>query len=110
MPALKNPIPFGRQPGVSRQAVDTSPRVTSITPNSDRIAGGASVTISGYNFVADTDGTPPTVLLGPTPATNVVVVDQNTITADAPANDAGIVDVTVTNAHGQSGVLSQAFI
>lgn len=100
----------GRQPGLTKLAIDTSPRVVGITPNSDRTAGGVAITITGFNFERDALGNPPTVLLGPTPATSVVVVDKNTITAVAPANDAGVVDVSVTNWHGQTGVLASAFI
>jgi len=87
----------------------TQPIVASITPSIARTAGGTAVTISGSEFHTDSEGAPPLVFIGAFQATNVVVVDANTITADSPvANVTGTVDVTVTTIGG-SFTLNQAF-
>jgi len=95
------PGPRGLRP---TEAYPTFPVVISLDPASDRIGGGGSITITGERFV---DGA--TVYFGDEPGTNVVVVNSTTITVDAPAQDEGVVDVTVTNPNGESGTLSQAF-
>ncbi|TFD46207.1 choice-of-anchor G family protein [Cryobacterium frigoriphilum] len=63
--------------------------VTSVVPNTGPETGGTSVTITGSCFTGAT-----AVLIGGTPATNVVVVNDTTITADVPAG-VGVADVTV---------------
>jgi len=102
----------GPRPGAflrSRAGIDTVPRVVAVTPNSDRIAGGASVTITGANFRAAGSGAAPSVLIGGVAATAVVVVDVNTITCTVPAAaDAGLVDISVT-CGTQTGTLAGAF-
>ncbi len=60
-----------------------------ITPTSGPDRGGTPVTISGYAFQSGA-----TVLFGGVPATNIVVVNANTITATTPAHAAGAVNVT----------------
>lgn len=64
--------------------------VDSVTPNHGPLTGGTSVTISGSGFI---DGS--TVTFGGAPATDVVVVDQATITCVTPAHALGSVDVEV---------------
>ena len=83
------------------------PHVDSISPNFGQNQGGTNVTIKGTNF----DPIPPgghfipasgaSVMFGPNPGTNVVVVDDNTITVDTPAGT-GSVDVIVTTFGGSS--------
>ena len=51
----------------------------------------------------------PTVTIGGVVATNVNFINSTTITADTPANTAGVKSVTVTNYDGQSGTLSGGF-
>jgi hypothetical protein len=82
----------------------TSPTVTSVSPSSGPVAGGAAVTITGTNFAAGA-----AVTFGTAAATKVVVVSSTTITATTPAGSAGTVTVTVTNSGGQSGSLASAF-
>jgi hypothetical protein len=77
--------------------------VTSITPNTGSTAFAGTVTIRGTGFVSGA-----TVTLGG-PATNVSVPNSTTITATAPARDAGTVDVLVTNPGGQSARLAASF-
>jgi hypothetical protein len=68
------------------------PSITSVTPASTSVNGGATVTIKGAGF---TSAVVTSVKFGDVPATNVAVVDAVTMTALAPAHAAGTVDVTV---------------
>ncbi|HKG97022.1 MAG TPA: IPT/TIG domain-containing protein, partial [Pyrinomonadaceae bacterium] len=81
-----------------------APAVSSILPTSGPTAGGTSITISGSGFVAGA-----TVSLGGTLATNVNVVNSNSITATTAPRSAGVVDVVVTNPDTQTGTLVQGF-
>jgi hypothetical protein len=81
-----------------------APTVTSVAPSSGPAAGGTSITITGTNFAAGA-----TVSIGGAAATGVSVVNSTTITATTPANAAGAVSVTVTNADTQSGTKASAF-
>lgn len=68
-----------------------APSPSNVNPMSGTTAGGTPVSIGGINFaVGDT------VTFGGTAATNVLVVNQSTITCDTPAHAAGTVDVVVT--------------
>jgi hypothetical protein len=80
-------------------AVNIVPTVTGITPSTGSAAGGTSVTITGTGFTGAT-----AVTFGSTPATDVAVVSDNSITATAPAGTAGTVDVTVTAPGGTSAI------
>ena len=86
------------------------PAHAQVIPSSGPAAGGTSVTISGNGFsngdVVQVGGV--AVLgacLGGTPATNVTVVDSQTITAKVPAGSAGAANVLVCTILG--GVVSQ---
>lgn len=88
---------------------DTAPQVRTLSPNSDRTAGGTSVTITGLNFRKSSSGASPIVRFGGTPSTSVVVVDQFTITCVTPAvSAAGLVDVAV-QCDSQIGLLTNSF-
>ncbi|MEB2844730.1 IPT/TIG domain-containing protein [Endobacterium cereale] len=78
------------------------PTVTSIMPASGPLAAGTPVTISGTGFTSGA-----TVAFGSAPASNVVVVDADTITAQSPAGTAGAVGVAVTTLGGTSGTAIQ---
>ncbi len=80
-----------------------APTVRSVSPNNGPPAGGTAVTITGTNFLSGA-----TVMFGGTAATNVVVVNSTTITANRPAGSAGAVTVTVT-VNGLSGSLTNGF-
>ena len=82
----------------------TAPAISSITPNSGPTSGGTAVTISGINFAAGA-----TVTLGGSPATDVTVVNNTTITATTPAHAAGAVSVVVTNPNNQTATLTNGF-
>jgi hypothetical protein len=73
------------------------PRVLSISTAYGPATGGTSVAIIGTGFTNATG-----VSFGATPAATVAVNNDNSITATAPAESAGTVDVTVTSAGGPS--------
>ena len=77
------------------------PVVTNLSSSSGSTAGGASVNIMGVNFTNITQ-----VNFGGLPATSFVLNSPTSITAIAPAESAGAVDVTVTNTAGTSGTSS----
>jgi hypothetical protein len=80
------------------QAATTSPpAVTGVTPSSGSTAGGTSVTISGTNFTGIS-----TVRLGTVNAASFTVNSPTSITATAPAEGAGTVDVLVSGTAGTS--------
>ena len=89
---------------VSFTAPVLNPSVTSIAPTSGPTTGGTTVAITGNNF---TNGA--TVRFGATAATNVLVANSSTITANTPAGSAGAVTVTVTNPGGQFAQLINGF-
>lgn len=66
--------------------------LTGIAPNAGPVEGGQNVTIAGSGFA----GAAPTVSIGAA-ASNVVVVDDNTLIATTGANVAGTYDVTATS-------------
>lgn len=90
--------------GLYMLSVGPAPVVSAILPNSDNIAGGTAVTITGSGFQPSA-----TVTIGGTAAANVSVVNATTLTAVTPAHSAGAVDVTVTNLDGRSGTLALGF-
>ena len=75
------------------------PTVTAVNPSTGLAAGGTNVTISGTGLTGAT-----AVTFGGTPATAVVVVNSNTITATSPAKAAGTYDVRVTTPKGISPI------
>jgi len=93
------------------------PTVTAIAPANGGIAGGTAVTITGTNFVRGSQVIPggeeetatATVTIGGVACTNVVVVDDETITCDSGAHAAGAADVIVTTPAGASAALAGGF-
>ena len=82
----------------------SAPAVALVSPDSGWEFGGLPVTIMGTNFQ---DGA--IVTFGGAQASDVVVVDSNTITATTPAHAAGAVDVVVRNPDGEEGRLESRF-
>lgn len=78
--------------------------VTDVSPTTGLPAGGTAVTISGVNFLAGAK-----VTFGGLEASQVRVIDSNTITAVVPAHPAGSVDVVVINPDGQEAKLANGF-
>ena len=93
----------GTVPGGYLYAV--APSVTKVNPIGGPLAGGTSVTITGTGFQSGA-----TVTFGTVPATNVVFVNSNQITATTPANPAGAVNVKVTNPDTQFGTLTNGYL
>jgi hypothetical protein len=73
------------------------PSITSVSPSSGYVGGGTVVTISGIGFTGAT-----AVKFGSNSAASFTVVNDNTISATAPAGSLGTVDVTVTAPGGNS--------
>jgi hypothetical protein len=75
------------------------PTVTKLSPASGPVAGGTPVTITGTNFSGVT-----AVKFGANATTSFTVNSATSITAIAPAEAAGKVDVTVTTPNGTSAL------
>jgi len=73
------------------------PVASAVVPNRTRYDATVSVTVTGSAFLA---GTSLQVVVGGQPATNVVVVDDATITCTVPAGAPGPADVTVQDSAG----------
>ncbi len=74
-------------------------QVQTVLPGTGPFVGGTPVTVHGRNFKM---GEINAVEVGGRPATDVVVVDEMTLTAKTPSGTPGAtVDVTVTNSAGQ---------
>ena len=80
------------------------PIITALSSTSDRTPGGAALAVTGSNFLPGA-----TVFIGGVAATNVVVVDEHTITFNAPPGTEGPQDVVVVNTNGLTATLAQAF-
>jgi hypothetical protein len=79
----------------------TVPTVTSVSPTAGPLVGGTVVTITGTSFAGAS-----TVYFGTIAATAIYVASSTQIQAVAPAESAGMVDVTVVGAGGTSGVVA----
>jgi alpha-tubulin suppressor-like RCC1 family protein len=79
------------------------PTVTNATPGKVSVQGNATITIEGTNFLAGAT----TVQFGEQAATDVKVSSVGSLTATAPPEPAGIVDVTVTTPGGTSATSSK---
>ena len=86
-------------------AFSQAPEINNVTPKDGPAAGGTPVTLTGnyYTTTADTD-----VLFDGVSATDLLVLDSQTLTCTTPAHSAGDVDVTVINSNG-SGTLTDGF-
>ncbi len=93
-----------RNPDFSSFLDTTGPTLLSVHPNKGPAAGGTGVFLAGYRFSV---GGPVGVTFGGSPATDVLVIDDNTIVCRTPAGT-GTVDVVVTNDQGSS-TLADAF-
>jgi len=85
-------------PAVTSSSV---PTVTHLSTSTGSTGGGTSVTITGPNFTNVLS-----VWFGGMPATNFTVNSPTSITVLAPAQAAGTVAVTITNASGTSALVS----
>jgi len=82
---------------------NAAPTITTVGPNAvGATSGGMHHTITGTGFVDNAAGTN-TVTIGGNPCTNIVTVDDTTITCDSPAAvAAGATTLDVTNANGSA--------
>jgi thermitase len=81
----------------------TTPTVTGISPAFGPTTGGTSVTITGSGFYGGgSSSLVSAVTFGTIAASDFVVTSNTSITATAPADSAGTVDVTVTTRDGTS--------
>lgn len=78
-----------------------APTVSSISPSSGPLSGGASVTITGTSFTGATG-----VTIGGAAATSVTVVSDTSITCTTPAHSAGTASVLVTTPDGTNAANS----
>jgi len=85
--------------------------VTGVSPTNGCTSGGTLITITGSNFLSGA-----AVTVGGVPATSVVFVNTNTLTAVTPANSAGAMNVAVqmqyispTGTNTLTGTLTNAF-
>lgn len=79
-----------------------SPKLTRLSATKGSTNGGATVTITGSDFVDVTQ-----VLFGSTPGVDVQVVSESSLTVTTPKHSAGRVDVRVVTAYGKSGKSSR---
>jgi alpha-tubulin suppressor-like RCC1 family protein len=77
------------------------PTVTQLNPSKGSTGGGAHVAITGEDFTGTTE-----VKFGSSSAVSFTVTSPTSISAVAPAESAGTVDVTVTNQWGTSATSS----
>lgn len=84
---------------ILRTPAGEPPVVSSVSPSSGSAAGGTTVTLTLDTYVGSygTVG----VSFGGTAATDVTIVDHDTITAVTPAHASGVVTVIVTNHWGR---------
>ena len=83
--------------------------LTSIVPASGSAVGGTQVTLLGAGFNGPGTGTN-TILFGAMPATNVVTIDNTTLTCTIPSGTAGsAVDITLQNGNGTT-ILENGFL
>jgi hypothetical protein len=87
---------------VANSAV-AAPTVTSLGTTTGTTAGGTSVTINGSNFMdSNSKSLVTSVGFGSTPASSFTVNSATSITATAPPEAVGTVDVRVTTVNGTS--------
>jgi hypothetical protein len=83
-----------------------APGLSNLSAGAGPTNGGTSVTLTGTNFFNDTNLV---VEFGGVPATSLVFNNSDSVTATAPPNGAGTVNVALINSDGQSATLTNAF-
>jgi len=88
----------------------SDPTLTSISPSAGPMGGGTTITITGSEFVNNPDGvTWYQVSVGGVAATNVVFVNDTTLTARAPSGTIGIKDVSVSSIYTNTVTLTNSY-
>lgn len=100
--AAPSPAP-APAPAPSPAATPATPTVSSLSPATGFMTGGSTITLTGNGFTGAT-----AVSFGGTPATNLSVVNDTTLTVTLPTHSAGTVDVSVT-APGGTGTATGVF-
>ncbi|MBN8422717.1 MAG: IPT/TIG domain-containing protein [Verrucomicrobia bacterium] len=90
--------PSGTNAANSLYTYQGAPTVSAIAAASGPLGGGASVTITGTNFIGASG-----VTIGGTAATGVTVVSSTGITCTTPAGSAGTASVLITTPSGTNG-------
>ena len=75
------------------------PTISTVSPTSGSTLGNTAITITGTNLTGAT-----TVTVGGVPATNVVVVNSTSVTANTPAGTAGVKAVAITTPGGTASL------
>lgn len=84
--------------------VVNQPVISSIYPNKSFASGGNTVTIKGGNFQKGVE-----VYFGEIKSSNVIFVDENTLTAVVPSHEIGPVNVWIKNLDGKSSVFAGGY-
>ena len=79
-----------------------APTVTGVSPSSGPLAGGTTVTVSGSGFMVNSSSVVAAVYFGSEQASSYSVSSVGSLTAVAPAEAAGTVDITVVSTGGTS--------
>lgn len=96
---------FKSQGDASRNdSLTTGPTITGIAPTEGPVAGGNRLTITGTGFAIGAK-----IFVGGRPATDIEIVNDTTLKADAPAGEAGAADVEVVNAAGQKATKAKGY-
>ncbi len=82
----------------SQFSYDPVPTVTGITPGAGPVTGGTQVTVTGSGFSTG----PATVAFGSKAAQSVRVISDTRLTATAPPESTGTIDISVTTPGGMS--------
>ena len=93
--------------GNNFEAVDLSPRITSLGQTTGPTAGGTAVTINGLNFSGAAGMLE--VRFGSTLATNVTILSDTQLVATSPPHAAGAVNVTVKTPYATSAPATSQF-
>ena len=92
----------GAASATSSQSFTLPPSITAVSPAAGPIGGGTVVTITGTGFIVGAT----TIAFGSSAGTSVSCSSTTSCTATSPAESAGTVDITATNAGGTSSTSS----
>lgn len=83
------------------------PAILKVTPGLGTVAGGTVLTLEGSNFAIKG---PVKVLVGRVEASNVRVMNSQSLSAQTPAGMEGSADITVINPDGQDAILKGGYM
>lgn len=83
------------------------PAIQKVTPGLGTVAGGTVITLEGSNFAIQG---PVRVLVGRVEASDVRIMNGQSLSAKTPAGMEGSMDITVINPDGQEGILKGAYL